>query len=159
MRGRRQKNYSYAGHCAKCSLEPSSSPPSRLAVPGPQSVVRKKPALTWAMSHPVSLPYELRPQLRTDKADLGRGNQPTRVVPRLFLQGLQSETGCFSLSSGPVHRLSLGCTCPPCRGAEFLRQLSSVCWSRIKVTFIFLAFLGLVAISANASTNTSRPKT
>lgn len=42
---------------------------------------------------------------------------------------------------------------------ESLYQLSPVCLSSTKVTFTFLAFPGPAAISANASTNTSIPKT
>ena len=48
---------------------------------------------------------------------------------------------------------------PPPPSPEFLYQLSPVCLSSTKVTFIFLAFPGLDAISSNASTNTGIPKT
>lgn len=50
-------------------------------------------------------------------------------------------------------------TTPTPQSLESLDQLSPVCLSSTKVIFTFWEFPGLVAISANVSTNTSIPKT
>lgn len=76
----------------------------------------------------------------------------TPRLQRLF----PNHTSVFPLPGAmPLHYPRV----PPSQSPEFPYQLSPVCGRSTKVTFMVLAFPGLAAISANASTNTSIPKT